>query len=76
MGILQDDSQGAAKVRLPDFIDIYTVITDFSVLDVIKAVNKVRDGRFSCARAADKGDLLPRRSKELDVVQDDFNLPI
>ena len=47
VGILEHKSQGAAEVRLLYFVDIDIVVAYFSVLDIVEAVDKVRDGGLS-----------------------------
>ena len=69
VGILEDDAQGAAQVRLFDLIDIDTVIADFAVGDVVETVYEVGDGGLACTGGTDKGDLLSRFGPQADVVE-------
>ena len=34
------------------------VVQDLALLDIVEAVDEVRDGRLACAGGADEGDLL------------------
>ena len=60
VGILKNDAQRPAKVRLLDLIDVDPVVADLAVRDIIEAVDQVRDGRLPCTGRSDEGDLLPR----------------
>ena len=68
--VLQNDAQRTPQVRLFDFIDIDTVVADFAVGDIVKAVDKIGDGRFAGAGCPDKSHFLPRFGIKGDVVQD------
>ena len=70
VGVLQHDTQAAAKVRLLDLVDIDAVIADLAVVDIVEAVDQVGDGRLAGAGGADKGQLLARFRIQGDVVQD------
>ena len=76
MGILQHDAQGPAQVCFFDLIDIDAVVPDFSVLNVVKTVDQVGDGRLSGAGGADESDLLSRFCVHINVVQHDFVLGV
>ena len=69
MGVLQYDAERAAQVGLFDLVDVDAVVTDLAVLNVVEAVDEVRDG-LAGTGGADKGDLLARTAIEVDVVQD------
>ena len=47
VGVLEHKSQRTAEVRLLYFVDIDIVVAYFSVLDIVEAVDKVRDGGLS-----------------------------
>ncbi len=76
MRILQHDPQGTAQVILFDLVDINAVIADFSVLNIIKAVDQIGDRCFTRTGAADKGDLLSRRCEHLNIVEHDLVIGI
>ena len=76
MGVLQNDAQGPAKIRFFDVVDVDAVILDFSVLDVVKAVDQIGNGGFSRSGAAYEGDFLARLGKQPDIVQDDFFIAV
>ena len=67
--ILQHHADGAAQVRLFDFVDVDAVIADFAVRNVVKTVQKVGDGGFTRARSAYKSHLLPRLCKKRYIVE-------
>ena len=67
--ILKHNAQRAAQVVLPDLVDVDAVVADLAILNVVKSVNQVGDGRLARAGRADERDLLPRRGVELDVVE-------
>ena len=69
VGILKDDAQGAAQVRLFDLIDIDAVIADLAVGNVVETIYEVGNGGLACAGGTDKGDLLPRFGPQADVVE-------
>ena len=70
MGVLEDDSQRAAQIGLADFIDVDAVIADFAVLDIVKAVDQVRNRRLSCSGAAYEGKLLAGSGVHPDIMKD------
>ena len=45
--ILKNDSERTAKIIFSDIFYVYSVINDFSALDIIKTVYKVGDGGFT-----------------------------
>ena len=49
MRILKNDSKGMAKVRLLDLINVYSIITDLTVLNIIETIDQVSDRCLSCA---------------------------
>ena len=72
MCILQHDAQRTTQICLFDFIDIDAVIADFSVLNIIKPVDQIRNCRFSGACRAYERNLLPRLREHFDIVQDNL----
>ena len=69
VGVLEHDAQGAAEGRFLNFIDIDSVISDFSVLYVIEAVNQVGDGGLARPGRAYKCNFLTGLGKQLDVME-------
>ena len=57
-----------------DFIDVNPVVSDFSVRNVVEAVEKIGDGGLPGASRADQGHLLPRFGIQSDPVQHGFVL--
>ena len=76
VGILQDDAQRGAQRVLLNGLDVVAVVQDPALLDVVEAVDQVRDRRLARAGGADKGDLLPRTAIQVDVMQDDLLLVV
>ena len=72
VGILKNDSHRAAQIRFFNFIYIDAVIADFSVLNVVKTVQKICDRCFSCSCRADKGNFLSRCCVHFYIVENDF----
>ena len=72
VGILQYHTKGPAQIRFFDLVDIDIVIADFTVLNIIKAVNQVGNGGLTGTGGPDKGNLLSRFGKHADVMQ--YNL--
>ena len=72
MGVLQDDPQRPAQIRLFDLVDIDTVIPDLSVLYIIKTVDQIGNRSLAGSGGAHKGDLLSRIGVHLNVMQDDL----
>ena len=58
MRVLQNDAERAAQIVLADVAHVDAVVGDLSGLNVVEAVDEVRDGRLARAGRADKGDLL------------------
>ena len=69
IGVLKDDAEGTAQVGLLYLVDIYAVIADLAVGNIIKAVDEVGDGGLAGTRRADEGDLLAGLCIDGDVVQ-------
>ena len=59
MGILQHHAERAAQIILFDLPDIDAVVADFTIRHLVETIDQVGNGRFSGARRADKGNLLP-----------------
>lgn len=72
MCILQHNAQRTAQIRFLYLVDIDTVVTDFAILYIIKAVNQIGNRRFARTRASYKGNFLPRRRKYFDIVRTIF----
>ena len=72
MGILKNDAQRAAQIRLFDLVDVDAVIADLAVGNIVKAVDQVGNGRLACTGGADKRDLLPRFGPQTDIMEDQF----
>ena len=70
MCILQHNAQRTAQIRFLYLVDIDTVVTDFAILYIIKAVNQIGNRRFARTRASYKGNFLPRRRKYFDIVSE------
>ena len=68
MGILQNNAQGVAQILQPDLIDVDTVVTDFPLFNVVKAVDEIRDGCFSGTGTSYKSNLLSRCGKHFHIV--------
>ena len=67
--VLQHHAERAPQVRLLDLVDVDAVVADLAVLDIVEAVDQVRDRRLAGAGGADEGDLLAGLRVQLDVVQ-------
>ena len=50
-----------AQISFFDLVDVDTVISDLTVLDIVKTVDQVGDRGLSCTGGTDKGDFLTRR---------------
>ena len=72
MAVLKYHTQGTAQILLLNLIDVDTVVTDLSVLNIVKPVNQVGNGRFSGSGSAYKGHLLSGLRVELNVVKYGF----
>ena len=72
MRILQYDPEGTAQVRLLDLVHIDAVISDLSVLNIIKTIDQIHDRGFTGARCTDKRNLLSGLRIQLDIMQDDL----
>ena len=68
MGILQNDPERSAQICFFDLVDIDPVITDLSVLDIIKTVDQIGDRCLTGSGRADKRDLLSRFRVKLNVM--------
>ena len=72
VGVLQNHTQRPSQILFVDFIDIYPVVADFAVLNVVKPVDKVGDCRFARARCADKSEFLTGFCAKGYAVQHEF----
>ncbi len=50
VGLLQNYAERTAQIGLADLVDIDSVVADLAVLNVVKAVDKIRDSRLARAR--------------------------
>ena len=69
MCILKHHRKRRAKVTLANLLYIYSVITDFSLLYLIKAVEQIGYRGFACTRGADKRNFLTRLCIERNVIE-------
>ena len=72
IGLLQDNAEGPAQVRLFDLVDVDIVIADFTALDIVETIDQVGDRRLAGAGRTDEGDFLARQGMQVDVMQHDF----
>ena len=47
MRILQYNAKGMAQVSFFDLVDVDTIVTDFSVLNIVETIDQVCDGCFT-----------------------------
>lgn len=73
MRILQYNAKGMAQVSFFDLVDVDTVVTDFSILNIVETIDQVCDGCFTGTGGADKRNFLSRGSVEIYVVQNNFS---
>ena len=76
MGILENNSKRAAKIIFSDILYVYSVIDYFSALDIIKTVDKIRNGGFSGAGWTDESDFLAGFCEKRKVFQNRFSFNI
>ena len=69
IGILQDDTERAAQIGFFDLVDIYSVVANLAVCNIVKPVYKVCYGRFSGTRRADERYLLTGARVQRHVMQ-------
>ncbi len=69
MSVLQHDSQRTAQIRFLNLIDVDSVIPYLTVLNVIEAVNQVRNRGLTRAGRTDEGNLLSRLCIQLHVME-------
>ena len=68
MRILKHHGNVAAQVVPLNMADINAVDGDGPALDIVEAVDEVRDRRLSGSRGTHEGDLLPRPRVEADIL--------
>lgn len=68
VGILKHHSDVAAQLVPLNMADINAVDGDGPALDIVEAVDEVRDRRLSGSRGTYEGDLLPRPRVEADIL--------
>ena len=64
------------QVFLPDFVNVNPIISDFSILNVIKPVQQIGNGRLSCTCCPSKSHFLPCSCKNLNIVQNCFSIGV
>ena len=69
MRILQHHAQRAPQLGLLDLLDVDAVVANLAVIDVVEAVDEVRDGGLASTRRTHEGNLLTRQGKEPYVVE-------
>ena len=74
--ILKNNPQRPTQICFFDLVDINTIITDLSILDIIKTVDQIGDRGLSCSGRTNKCNLLTRFCKELDIMQNHLFLII
>ena len=72
MRILQYDSKRMPQIVFFDFVDINAVITDFTILYIIKTIDQIGNRCLSGAGRADKRDLLSRRRVQVHIMKHNF----
>ena len=72
MRILQNDSKRMSQIIFFNFVNINAIITDLSVLNIIKSVNQICNRRLSCTSRADKRNFLTRRCVQIHIMKHDF----
>ena len=70
VSILQNDTERSAEVRLFDLIDVDRIIADLTVLNIIKSIDQIGDGRLAGTGGSDKCNFLSRLRVKLDIVED------
>ncbi len=60
MSILQHDTKGTSQICLTDLVNIDSVIADLYLLNIIKTVDQIGNGRFTGSGGSDKSNLLSR----------------
>ena len=68
MGVLKHHGDMAAQLVPLNMADINAVDSDGPALDIVEAVDEVRDRRLSGSRGTYEGDLLPRPRVEADIL--------
>ena len=68
VGILKHHGDVAAQLVPLNMADINAVDGDGPALDIVEAVDEVRDRRLSGSRGTHEGDLLPRPRVEADIL--------
>ena len=68
VGILKNHGDMAAQLVPLNMADINAVDSDGPTLDIVEAVDEVRDRRLSGSRGTHEGDLLPRPRVEADIL--------
>ena len=58
MCILQYNSKGTSQIRFPNLVYINSIVADFSILNIIKPVDQICNGCFSCSCRTYKGNFL------------------
>ena len=68
VGVLKNHGDVAAQLVPLNMADINAVDGDGPALDIVEAVDEVRDRRLSGSRGTHEGDLLPRPRVEADIL--------
>ena len=68
MGILQDNTEGAAQIIFFDLGDIDAVIADFSFLNIVETVDQVGNCCLSGTGRANKCQFLSRFGEQTDIL--------
>ena len=69
VGVLKHHAQGMPQVGLFDFVDVDAIVADFTVVNVVEAVDEVGDGGLAGTGGSYKGDLLTGLGVEGDVMR-------
>ena len=72
MGILEHHAERPSEIRFLYLVDVDAVVADLAVLDIVEAVDQVRDRRLAGAGGTDKGNFLARLRIQLHIMEHDL----
>lgn len=71
--ILENDSKRSSKIRFFNLLNINSIISDLTILNIIETIDQVRNRRLSGSGRSYKGNLLPRTRFQFDIMEYDLS---
>ena len=72
VSILKNDTKASSQIIFLNIVDVNSIISYFTILNIIEPVDKISNCSFSCSGTSDKCNLLSRCSIHFNIVKYHF----